>query len=75
MQHGGYIMQDGAYVQENSLALKIIGLSESCVNDIAADLCCFLNQETVLIEKQKSTCCSVSEELGADGLLPGAAES
>lgn len=66
MQNGGYIMSNGVYVQENSIALKIIGLSESGVNDIAANLCCFLHQESVLIEKQKSTYYSISEEIIPD---------
>ena len=63
MQQGGYIGNDGVYVQEKSVALKIIGPSEKDINEIAADLCCFLNQEAVLIEKQKSTFYSISEEI------------
>lgn len=66
MQQGGYISNDGVYVQENSIALKIIGPSEKDIHEIAADLCCFLNQENILIEKQKSTFYSISEKIKLD---------
>ncbi len=61
VQQGGYIDNDGAYVQENSIVLKLIGPSEDAIHEIAADLCCFLNQESVLIERQSATYYSISE--------------
>ena len=65
-QQGGYISNDGGYVQENSIVLRIIGPSENDINEIAADLCCFLNQESVLVEKQNSTYYSISEKIEYD---------
>lgn len=59
-------MDNGTYVQEDSIALKITGLSEDGINDIAADLCCFLNQEAVIVEKQKSTYHIVFDEIKFD---------
>lgn len=63
MQQGGYVTNDGGYIQENSTVLKIIGPSEEDIYNIAADLCCFLNQESILIEKQNVTYFSISEKI------------
>lgn len=63
LQQGGYIHSDGNYIQEKSAAIKLIGISEDDVNNVAADLCCFLNQETELIEKRTCSYYTVSETL------------
>lgn len=51
---GGYFHEDGTFVRENSLVITLIGADEQLVNDAAADLCAFFNQEEVIV--------SVSEE-------------
>lgn len=68
LQQGGYLHENGVYTQENSAVLTLIGASREDVNAIAADLCCFFNQESVLVEVRKSACYSVSEAIESDNL-------
>ncbi len=49
IQSGGCIQEDGRYVIENSLGLVFIDADENTVNELAKDVCCFLNQESVLV--------------------------
>ncbi len=46
---GGYIHESGEYTQETTLALSLIGVEHSTVEEIAQDLCVFFHQESVLI--------------------------
>jgi len=46
---GGYIHESGEYTQETTLALSLIGVEHSTVEEIARDLCVFFHQESVLI--------------------------
>ncbi len=68
LQQGGYLHENGVYTQENSAVLTLIGASREDVNAVAADLCCFFNQESVLVEVRKSACYSVSETIAIDDL-------
>lgn len=51
-QRGGYMHENGTFVEEDSVAIALMGVSEEIVREIAADTCAFFRQETVLIEKQ-----------------------
>ena len=46
---GGYIPESGEYTQETTLALSLIGVERSTVEEIAQDFCVFFHQESVLI--------------------------
>ncbi len=46
---GGYIHEDGAYTQENSLIISLVDTKKGTVDEIARDLCAFFHQETVMI--------------------------
>lgn len=66
LQEGGYIHENGEYIQEISAALTLIGIEREKVNAIASDLCYFFNQESVLIEERTSSFYSVSESLAIE---------
>lgn len=47
--NGGYIHEDGTYVEERSLRLTLLDVPEETVSRLAEDLCVFFNQESVMI--------------------------
>lgn len=49
MQDGGYIHENGEYVLEKSVCISFVGADENVIEELAKDLCAFLNQESVLI--------------------------
>ncbi len=63
LQNGGYFHHDGAFVDEASMAISIIGAKEKLVKEIATDLCCFFNQESVMITCEKIAVCNIEESL------------
>ena len=46
---GGYYHDDGAWVDENTLLVTLIGIPRRKVYEIARDLCTFFHQESVMI--------------------------
>ena len=58
---GGYFHDDGDFVQENSIVVTLIGAKEDNVNEIAADLCAFFNQEEVMVSASEIETYSVRE--------------
>ena len=63
IQSGGYIHENGNYVMEKSLNLVLIDADEFAVNELAKDICCFINQESVLITVDDVACYYVSERI------------
>ncbi|MBQ6264254.1 MAG: hypothetical protein IJK60_02265 [Clostridia bacterium] len=63
VEQGGYIHEDGAYTQETSLVLSLLGAPEKTVNEIAKDLCAFFHQESVLITVNQVRTYYVNESL------------
>ena len=61
--NGGYFHEDGSYVEEKTLALMLMDVEESRVDDIAADLCAFFNQESVMVTKTPAQIRFISESL------------
>ncbi len=51
---GGYIHDDGTYVEENTLVITLIGAEGKTVEDIATDLCVFFHQESVMVTSTPS---------------------
>ncbi len=49
LEQGGYMHEDGAYTQENTLVLSLIDVDKKLIDEIARDLCVFFNQESVMI--------------------------
>ena len=49
LAQGGYIHEDGRYTEEQTLVISLIDADSAIVNEVAADLCTFFHQESVLI--------------------------
>lgn len=62
--NGGYFHEDGSYVDENSLALTLLGIPDKTVEEIAKDLCAFFNQESVMVTKSEAEVCFIHDDLG-----------
>ena len=60
---GGYIMDNGEYVEEKSLIVSIIDVDDKIIGEVAKDLCVFFNQESVLITENEIRSYFVREEL------------
>ena len=60
---GGYFHEDGTYVEENSLALTLIGIEKEIVQEIAKDLCAFFHQESVMAVYEHSDVEFISEQI------------
>lgn len=61
--NGGYFHEDGQYVEENTLMLMLIDVSEQIVAAIAEDLCVFFNQESVMVVDSPVSVIHVKEKL------------
>ncbi len=46
---GGYFLDNGQFIQENSMQISLIGSTREITEEISADICAFFNQESVLI--------------------------
>ncbi len=64
---GGYFHADGSYVEEKTLALMMVDTDEETVDRIAADLCMFFNQESVMVVSSEAKVHYVEERLELDG--------
>ena len=49
--NGGYMHENGAFTEENTIVLTLIDVTKEHVDEIAADLCAFFSQESVLVTK------------------------
>ncbi len=63
LMQGGYVHEDGRYVQENSLVLDLIDTDSAVVEEIAKDLCAFFHQESVLITEGEIRAYYVKEQI------------
>jgi len=61
--NGGYFHEDGRYTEENTLMLRLIGVPEQTVNEIAKDLCVFFHQESVMVVSSPASVVFVRETL------------
>ena len=61
--NGGYFHDDGTYVEETSLELTLLEVSDELVREIAKDLCVFFHQESVMITENEIRTFFVSETL------------
>ena len=48
---GGYIHENGDFTEENTIVLTLIDVAKEQVDEIAADLCTFFQQESVMVNK------------------------
>ncbi len=53
LAQGGYVHEDGRYTEEQTLVISLIDADSAVVNEIAADLCAFFHQESVLITEDE----------------------
>lgn len=51
---GGYQMENGDFVNENSLDIILMGAQRKIVDELASELCALFGQETVLVLHQKA---------------------
>lgn len=63
VSNGGYISEDGNYVEENTLMLRLIDVPESTVIEIAKDMCVYFNQECVMVVTNPASVVFVKESL------------
>ncbi|MBQ9911522.1 MAG: hypothetical protein IJM49_00670 [Firmicutes bacterium] len=62
---GGYIHDDGTYVEETTLVITLIGAEGNTVEEIATDLCVFFNQESVMVTSTPSEVFFVNDKAKA----------
>lgn len=63
LQQGGYFHHNGQFVDEASLAVSLINADKRLVDEVAADLCCFFNQESVMVTCEKIRVYSVENNI------------
>lgn len=60
---GGYFHEDGTYVEEKTLVLTLLDISETTIQEIARDLCAFFHQESVMVTYSDCDVVFISETL------------
>lgn len=63
LQDGGYFYDNGEYILEKSVCIVFIDPDENMVEEIAKDLCAFMNQESVMITVEDVECYFISESI------------
>ena len=63
LQDGGYIHENGEYVLEKSVCIVFLDPDVAMVEELAKDLCVFMNQESVMVTVEDVTCYFISEAL------------
>ncbi len=61
---GGFMMPNGVFVRENSLDIMLINVSETTVEELAAELCAMMRQNCVMITKELAEMYFLSETIG-----------
>ena len=61
LQDGGYLHDNGEYVLEKSVCIVLVEPEEQLVEEVARDLCAFLNQESVMVTVDEVACYFISE--------------
>ncbi len=61
---GGYFHEDGSYVEERTLVLTLLDVPDATAREIAADLCAFFHQESVMVTSAPAEVFFVHDELG-----------
>ena len=62
--NGGYFHEDGRYVEERTLVLRLIDVPNDTITEIAKDLCFFFNQESVMVTLNSISVVFIKENLG-----------
>lgn len=65
---GGYQMENGDFVNENSLDVILMGAKEETVDELASELCALFGQESVLVLHDTAEMYFLSENLRGDGV-------
>lgn len=65
---GGYQMENGDFVNENSLDVILMGAKEETVDELASELCALFGQECVLVLHDTAEMYFLSENLRGDGV-------
>lgn len=60
---GGYRMDNGDYVSENSLDIVLMGARQETVDELAEELCALFGQESVLVLHEKCEMYFLSQNL------------
>lgn len=61
--NGGYFHEDGRYVEESTLVLRLVDVPSATIKEIAKDLCVFFNQESVMVTMNPTTVFFIKENL------------
>ena len=63
MLNGGYFHEDGRYVEESTLVLRLVDVPSDTITEIAKDLCVFFNQESVMVTLNETSVIFIKENL------------
>ena len=63
---GGYFHEDGVYVEETTLVLTPMDVSDEIIEEMAKDLCAFFHQESVMVTKAAAEVFFIKERLEKD---------
>ena len=61
--NGGYFHEDGRYVEESTLVLRLVDVPSDTITEIAKDLCVFFNQESVMVTMNETSVIFIKENL------------
>ena len=70
VNEGGYFHDNGAWVDENTLLITLVGAPRKTVYDIASDVCTIFHQESVMITCNKVVHFDVRDRRNADRARP-----
>ncbi|MBQ9068689.1 MAG: hypothetical protein IJ131_06445 [Eggerthellaceae bacterium] len=60
---GGYLHDDGQYIEEKTIVLSFIDVPKETIDDIAKEVCVLFNQESVLVTEEHVHARTVREVL------------
>ncbi|MDO4218499.1 MAG: hypothetical protein Q4C78_00700 [Synergistaceae bacterium] len=60
---GGFWKTDDYFMSENSLVINLIGADDAIIEEIASDVCVFLNQEFVMVVKDEVDCHFIENDI------------
>ena len=63
LKDGGYIHENGEYVIEKSVCIVFIDPEDQLIEEVAKDLCAFMNQESVMVTVEEVECYFISESI------------
>ena len=60
---GGFWKTDDYFMSENSFVINLIGADDAIIEEVANDVCVFLNQEFVMVVKDEVDCHFIENDI------------